>query len=183
MSLSFFTNRSIQCVTLKSRPWCNRFKLQKKSTFFSPLSIFILNECDQVTQHFIILLKLKPMSCFPVNNTITINSDCSDSPSKLVPFLFLQGTCFQQQKHVCALSSGYPSLKWNRPHIPLPTEKKDLITAAKRSQHCGNVLQGVGEICVKAESACDVFIRPMQIMALPHSNNDWNMQGLCFDAA
>lgn len=129
------------------------------------------------------MLKLKPMVCFPMKNAITMNSDCNDSPSKLVVFLFLQGTCLQQQKHVCALSSGYPLLKWDRPHIPLFTEKGfDHCCQAESTHERGNVLQGVGEICVQAESACDVFIGPMQIEALRHSSKQWNTLRQCCDA-
>lgn len=115
-------------------------------------------------------------------STITMNSDCNDSPSQLVVFLFLRWTCFQQHKHVCALSSGHPSLKWDRPHIPLSTERWfDHCCQAELTHKCGNVLQGVGEICVQAESACDVFIWPMQIEALPHSSNKRNRLRLCDD--
>lgn len=103
-------------------------------------------------------------------------------PQKLVVFLFLQRTCFQQHKHVCALSSGHPSLKWDRPHVPLSTEKWfDHCCQAELTHECGNVLQGVGEICVQAESACDVFIWPMQIGALPHSSNKRNRLRPCDD--
>lgn len=52
-----------------------------------------------------------------------MNSDCNDSPLELVAFLSVQGTHLQQQKHVCALSSGHPLLKWSRPHVPLCSEK------------------------------------------------------------
>lgn len=40
-----------------------------------------------------------------------------------ISHISLLARCFQQQKHVCAFSSGYPLLKWDRPHIPLSTEK------------------------------------------------------------
>lgn len=46
-------------------------------------------------------------------------------------FLFLQEMCFQQQKHVCALLSCLSRMAQTFPS----TLKKDLITAAKHSQH------------------------------------------------
>lgn len=151
-------------LTLNNKPWRIVFELAGVGMYFT------LKPSESADQ-LIIILKLKPIMYFPMKNATAMNSDCNDSPSNLVMFLFLLGTCSQQQKHVCALSSGRPLLKWDRPHIPLSTEKGfDHCCQAESTREC--VLQGVGEVCVQAESACDVFIRPMQIEALPHSSNE-----------
>lgn len=88
-----------------------------------------------ITVHYNI--EVEANSVFFLILTIIMNPHCNDSPSKLVTFLFVPGRRFKQQKHVCALSSGYPSLKWDRPHIPLSLKKKkgfDYYTAKQSQQ-------------------------------------------------
>lgn len=113
-----------------------------------------------------------------------MNSDCSDSLAKLVVFLFMQGTCFQQQKHVCALSSGHPLCLSGITHTFPSSLKKgfDHCCQAESTHECGNVLQGVGELCELAKSVCDVFIRPMQAEALSHFSKEGNELSRCDDA-
>lgn len=120
-----------------------------ESFAFKPQHLEISShECTQVTQLFIIMLNLKAIVCFPMKNAITMNSDCNDSPSKLAMYLFLQETCFQQQKHVCALSSGHPLLKWSRPHISLSNEKGfDHCCQAESTQVWKYIARNARDLC------------------------------------
>lgn len=106
------------------------------------------NGCARVTQPFIIMLKLQPMVCFPMKNGITMNSDCGDSPSKLAVFLFYARDMLPATKARLRTFIWLSFAKVGSPtRSPSPLEK-DLITAAKSTHECGNVLRGVGEICV-----------------------------------